>query len=61
MELPNWGKYKIDVLVKQGTHLQWKESNISDNSVNRQVNDKERVAAAMENKELMNFIDNMIK
>ncbi|KNC87409.1 hypothetical protein SARC_00499 [Sphaeroforma arctica JP610] len=42
--------YKIDVRVRAGTHA-------SERSVNKQVNDKERVAAALENSHLMDVVN----
>lgn len=45
--------WKIFIHVVEGSHLQWKE-------IEKQVNDKERVAAAMENRLLMTEIQRMI-
>eukprot|EP01134_Creolimax_fragrantissima_P004411 CFRG4411T1 len=42
--------FKIDVRVRAGTHA-------SEKSVNKQVNDKERVAAALENTHLMDVVN----
>lgn len=41
--------YKIDIRVRPGTHQ-------SEHSVNKQLNDKERVAAALENQHLLEVI-----
>jgi metal-sulfur cluster biosynthetic enzyme len=43
-------KYKIKILVEQGSHQ-------SEDAVNKQLNDKERVAAAMENSHLLAVVD----
>ncbi len=45
--------YRVDVLIKEGTHSQ-------DDQVNKQLADKERVAAAMENDTLKGVIDKML-
>lgn len=45
--------YRIDVMIKEGTHSQ-------DDQVNKQLADKERVAAAMENDTLKGVIDKML-
>jgi len=45
--------YKLRILVKAGTHD-------TAGDVNKQINDKERVAAAMENPSLMNIVDKCI-
>ncbi|KAK7756501.1 hypothetical protein SLS62_001335 [Diatrype stigma] len=45
--------YRIDVMIKEGTHSQ-------DDQVNKQLADKERVAAAMENDTLKGVIDRML-
>jgi hypothetical protein len=42
-------KYKIDVYVRKGTHQ-------SEEAVNKQLTDKERVAAALENGHLLEGI-----
>ncbi|GIX92975.1 cytosolic iron-sulfur assembly component 2A [Caerostris darwini] len=50
-----WGKkYKLDVFLKEGTHA-------SVHEVSKQLNDKERVAAAMENPELREKVEECIK
>ncbi|KAI1414923.1 FAM96B protein [Hypoxylon sp. FL1857] len=46
--------YRVDVLIKEGTHSQ-------DDQVNKQLADKERVAAALENDTLKGVLDNMLK
>mmetsp|Transcript_20541 Transcript_20541/g.36941 ORF Transcript_20541/g.36941 Transcript_20541/m.36941 type:complete len:171 (-) Transcript_20541:42-554(-) len=46
-------RYKVDVEVQPGTHN-------SEDQVNKQLNDKERVAAALENPALRNLINNGI-
>ncbi|TNY20742.1 hypothetical protein DMC30DRAFT_340550, partial [Rhodotorula diobovata] len=42
-------RFKVDIKVKQGTHQ-------SENAVNKQLNDKERVAAALENSHLLSVV-----
>lgn len=44
-------RYKVTVEVTPGTH-------VSADSINKQLADKERVAAALENKHLITFINN---
>jgi len=46
--------YRIDVRMKEGSHAQ-------DEQVNKQLADKERVAAALENDTLGNVVENMLK
>ncbi|KAK1757399.1 protein AE7 [Echria macrotheca] len=46
--------YRIDVRMKDGSHAQ-------DDQVNKQLGDKERVAAALENDSLKGVLDNMMK
>lgn len=46
-------RYRITILLKKGSHQ-------SENQVNKQLNDKERVAAACENEQLLNVISNML-
>jgi hypothetical protein len=41
---------KVDIFVEEGTHQ-------SENAVNKQLNDKERVAAALENKNLTKVVN----
>ncbi|KAL4483940.1 hypothetical protein ABPG72_013946 [Tetrahymena utriculariae] len=52
-ELPNYDEYKIEILVKEGTHQ-------DKSQLDKQINDKERVCAAQENEHLMQFIQNLI-
>lgn len=42
--------YKLDVLIRKGTHQ-------SEDSINRQLNDKERVCAAIENAHLLTMVN----
>jgi metal-sulfur cluster biosynthetic enzyme len=46
--------FRVDVRIKDGTHAQ-------DDQVNKQLGDKERVAAALENDTLMNVLNDMMK
>ena len=46
-------RYRIKILIKEGTHQ-------LENQVNKQLNDKERVAAACENDQLLNVILQML-
>lgn len=46
-------RFRIRILIKEGTHQ-------SENQVNKQLNDKERVAAACENDQLLNVILQML-
>jgi len=46
--------YRVDVRMKDGSHAQ-------DEEVTKQLSDKERVAAALENNTLAGMIDNMLK
>jgi metal-sulfur cluster biosynthetic enzyme len=46
--------YRIDIRMKEGSHAQ-------DDQVNKQLADKERVAAALENDTLGGVVDNMLK
>jgi len=43
-------RFKVDINVRQGTHQ-------SENAVNKQLNDKERVAAALENAHLLEVVN----
>ncbi|XP_049934061.1 protein AE7-like [Nymphaea colorata] len=43
-------RYKVDIRVAPGTHA-------SETAVNKQLNDKERVAAALENPNLLGMVD----
>lgn len=47
-------RFKVDIRVRPGTHN-------SEFSVNRQLNDKERVAAALENKHLLGVVQDCLK
>lgn len=46
-------RFRIDVRIREGTHQ-------STDQVNKQLNDKERVAAACENETLMGVLNNML-
>ncbi len=46
--------YRVEVKIKKGTHSQAEE-------VNKQLADKERVAAALENENLMGILKKMMK
>lgn len=46
--------YRVDVRMKDGSHAQ-------DDQVNKQLGDKERVAAALENDTLKKMLDDMLK
>ena len=48
------GQIKLDILVKEGTHN-------TEQDINKQINDKERVAAAMENPNLRETVDQCIE
>ena len=48
------GTVKLDILVKEGSHS-------TEADVNKQINDKERVAAAMENPNLKKTVEECIK
>lgn len=48
------GQVKLDILVKEGTHD-------TEGDINKQINDKERVAAAMENPNLRETVEECIK
>jgi hypothetical protein len=45
--------YRVDIRMKEGSHAQ-------DDQVNKQLADKERVAAALENDTLKNVLDKML-
>jgi len=51
-ELPE-GKFKIDIFIKEGSHSTADE-------ITKQINDKERVAAALENPSLKSTVDECI-
>ncbi|EEB05048.1 sister chromatid cohesion protein [Schizosaccharomyces japonicus yFS275] len=46
-------RFRVHVYVKKGTHA-------SENQVNKQLNDKERVAAACENEQLLGVLNGMM-
>ncbi|KAL7007094.1 Cytosolic iron-sulfur assembly component 2B [Cystobasidiomycetes sp. EMM_F5] len=46
-------RYKVDIKVKEGSHE-------SERSLNKQLNDKERVAAALENTHLLEVVQNCL-
>jgi len=46
--------FKLDIFVSEGTHS-------IEGDVNKQINDKERVAAAMENPDLRDMVETCIK
>ncbi|EDO34306.1 predicted protein [Nematostella vectensis] len=46
-------KFKLDIYLKKGTHS-------TENEINKQINDKERIAAAMENPNLRKIVENCI-
>ena len=48
------GRFKLDILVSEGTHT-------IEGDVNKQINDKERVAAAMENPNLREMVETCIR
>jgi len=50
---------KVDVYIKEGMHSTKKESNIY--TVDKQVNDKERVAAALENPAVIQMLTEAIQ
>ena len=47
-------RFKLDIVVSEGTHS-------IEEDVNKQINDKERVAAAMENPSLRDMVEECIK
>ncbi|CAH0715087.1 unnamed protein product, partial [Brenthis ino] len=44
---------KLDIYIKKGAHT-------TEDEINKQINDKERIAAAMENPNLRNLVENCI-
>lgn len=46
-------RYKVDIRVRPGTHQ-------SERAVNKQLNDKERVAAALENQHLLGVVSDCL-
>lgn len=47
-------KFKLDIFIKEGTHSTADE-------INKQINDKERIAAAMENPNLRTLVNRCIE
>ncbi|XP_063701078.1 MIP18 family protein galla-1 [Culicoides brevitarsis] len=47
-------KLKLDIYIRKGTHS-------TEEEINKQINDKERIAAAMENPNLRELVENCIK
>lgn len=47
-------KHKLDIYIKEGTHSTAEE-------INKQINDKERIAAAMENPNLQELVNKCIR
>eukprot|EP00842_Homolaphlyctis_polyrhiza_P003336 jgi/Hompol1/4002/HPOL_001672-RA len=47
-------RFKVDILITEGTHQ-------SEHAVNKQLNDKERVAAALENNHLLDVVNQCLK
>lgn len=43
-------RYRVDIRIKEGTHQ-------SEHAVNKQLNDKERVQAALENSHLLQVVE----
>lgn len=43
-------RYRVDLRIKEGTHQ-------SEHAVNKQLNDKERVQAALENRHLLQVVE----
>ena len=52
--LPSSGRFQVTVRIEPGTHN-------SENSVNKQLADKERVCAALENKHLLGVVNKCIR
>ncbi|KAL1110572.1 hypothetical protein AAG570_008100, partial [Ranatra chinensis] len=46
-------KFKLDIFVKKGSHD-------TESEINKQINDKERVAAAIENPTLLDMVESCI-
>ncbi|KAJ8925285.1 hypothetical protein NQ315_009113 [Exocentrus adspersus] len=44
---------KLDIFIKAGAHT-------TEHEINKQINDKERIAAAMENPNLKQMVENCI-
>lgn len=47
-------KLKLDIYIKKGTHS-------TEEEINKQINDKERIAAAMENPSLRELVESCIR
>ncbi|KAK3727926.1 hypothetical protein QZH41_016378 [Actinostola sp. cb2023] len=47
-------KFKLDIFLAKGSHS-------TEQEINKQINDKERVAAAMENPNLRKIVENCIE
>ncbi|PSN51244.1 MIP18 family protein [Blattella germanica] len=47
-------KFKLDIYIKKGTHS-------TEEEINKQINDKERIAAAMENPDLRTLVEDCIQ
>ncbi len=48
-----WKSLKVDIKIRPGTHA-------SEDQVNKQLNDKERVAAALENTNLLDVVNSCL-
>ena len=68
-ELPGWYQVKIEVLIVDGSHVNKSTSKLIFNQllnvnlyliVEKQLNDKERVAAALECREVIDLLKEMI-
>ncbi|XP_044744346.1 MIP18 family protein galla-1 [Coccinella septempunctata] len=46
--------FKLDIYIKEGAHT-------TEEEINKQINDKERISAAMENPKLKEMVENCIK
>ncbi|PNF30805.1 MIP18 family protein CG30152 [Cryptotermes secundus] len=47
-------KFKLDIFIRKGTHS-------TEEEINKQINDKERIAAAMENPDLRDLVEGCIQ
>ena len=43
-------RFKVDIMIEPGKHA-------TEEAINKQLNDKERVAAALENQQLLNIVN----
>ena len=43
-------RFKVDIMIEKGKHS-------TEEAINKQLNDKERVAAALENQQLINIVN----